>query len=341
MFKYSVLALTLGMSIGGTQAGTVCDADGAGGNGGSTVDSSNNAFSCGHKNDATGSNSVAMGYLNKSSADASSAIGHNNTASGNHSSAVGYNNEAAEVGSSAVGFQNEASGVFSNALGNRNTASGSNSTAVGAKNTASANDSSVFGSNSTATHSGSTAIGNNSVTDRVNSISVGQAGAEKQITNVKAGTADTDAVNVKQMQDADATVLSTSKEYTNTVGQETLNSANSYTAQYVDQKFNDFEADFTKLNNDVNQNSQDIRENRKHASRGIAGITAMSNIPTPAVQGMTSFGMGVGYFDEQSAIAIGASHYFNGGVAIKGSVSNSFNDTRTTAVGAGMSFSWH
>jgi hypothetical protein len=69
-------------------------------------------------------------------------------------------------------------------------------------NLALADRSSVFGINSKAVATGATAIGLNSVADRADTISVGKAGAEKQITNVKAGTADTDAVNKKQLDTA-------------------------------------------------------------------------------------------------------------------------------------------
>ncbi|WP_301963261.1 ESPR-type extended signal peptide-containing protein, partial [uncultured Megasphaera sp.] len=48
----------------------------------------------------------------------------------------------------------------------------------------------------------SIALGDHSIADRKNTVSVGKVGAERQITNVAAGTAETDAVNVKQLSDA-------------------------------------------------------------------------------------------------------------------------------------------
>ncbi|MGN5535781.1 YadA C-terminal domain-containing protein, partial [Acinetobacter sp. Lyrl_1] len=97
---------------------------------------------------------------------------------------------------------------------------------------------------------------------------------------------------------------------------------------------------FKNLAARVDYNSKQIDENRDRAARGIAGIAAMVNIPTPAYKGATSFGLGLGHYDSKSAIAIGASHYFNNGVSVKGSLSNGFGDSRTAAVGAGMSFTW-
>ena len=46
------------------------------------------------------------------------------------------------------------------------------------------------------------AIGANAVADRENSVSFGRTGGERQLTHVAAGTANTDAVNVKQLTDA-------------------------------------------------------------------------------------------------------------------------------------------
>ncbi|MCF3643308.1 YadA-like family protein, partial [Rhizobium sp. TRM95111] len=77
------------------------------------------------------------------------------------------------------------------------------------------------GTNSVAVGTGSqtvannaVALGNGAVADRANTVSVGAAGAERQVTNVAAGTADTDAVNLAQMRDADITVLNEANAYT-------------------------------------------------------------------------------------------------------------------------------
>ena len=69
-------------------------------------------------------------------------------------------------------------------------------------------NSSVFGVQSIAEANNATAIGFDSLADRADTISVGRAGAEKQITNVKAGTADTDAINKKQL-DSEVLTLNT------------------------------------------------------------------------------------------------------------------------------------
>ncbi len=57
-----------------------------------------------------------------------------------------------------------------------------------------------------ATATNSVALGANSVADRSNTVSVGASGSERQVVNVAAGSADTDAVNVKQLKAMGANV---------------------------------------------------------------------------------------------------------------------------------------
>ncbi|KVE08137.1 ESPR-type extended signal peptide-containing protein [Burkholderia anthina] len=105
-------------------------------------------------------------------------------------------------GSLVVGNGSVASGENSSAVGQGSNASGSNSSAIGQGAVASGDSSTAVGQGSKATGNGSVAIGAGSVADRDNSVSVGSAGHERQITNVAAGTAPTDAVNVRQMNNA-------------------------------------------------------------------------------------------------------------------------------------------
>jgi autotransporter adhesin len=83
-------------------------------------------------------------------------------------------------------------------------ATGTDAVALGPTAVASGNSSLALGDTATATADGSVALGAGSVADRDNTVSVGAAGAERQITNVAAGTETTDAVNVGQLQAAQA-----------------------------------------------------------------------------------------------------------------------------------------
>ncbi|EGC0267611.1 hypothetical protein H8U31_001362 [Salmonella enterica] len=90
-------------------------------------------------------------------------------------------------------------------------------------------------------------------------------------------------------------------------------------------------ANFGKLKNEVDQN-------RKRASAGIAGVAAMANIPQ-VIQGQTfSIGAGVGNTDGESALAVGMSARASEHVVVKTSVSS---DTQHNfVVGAGVSYGW-
>ncbi|WP_370550923.1 YadA-like family protein [Edwardsiella tarda] len=89
-------------------------------------------------------------------------------------------------------------------------------------------------------------------------------------------------------------------------------------------------------NNRINDLERVTAENRKVSSRGIAGVAAMANIPTP-MDGGFSLGVGYGHYDNQNAFAVGASKYFESGVAIKGGISLT---GKYAVVGAGASYSF-
>lgn len=84
--------------------------------------------------------------------------------------------------------------------------------------------------------------------------------------------------------------------------------------------------------------SRRIDENRKKAAAGIAGVAAMSNIPIPYTEGSFTVGVGVGYYDSQSAGAIGIGKGFENGLAIKASAS--FATDSNVAIGGGASWSF-
>ncbi|QPR27278.1 YadA C-terminal domain-containing protein [Edwardsiella hoshinae] len=84
--------------------------------------------------------------------------------------------------------------------------------------------------------------------------------------------------------------------------------------------------------------SRRIDDNRKKAAAGIAGVAAMTNIPIPYADGAFTIGVGVGYYDSQSAGAIGFGKGFDNGLAIKASAS--FATDSNVAIGGGASWSF-
>ncbi|WP_435954789.1 YadA C-terminal domain-containing protein [Dryocola sp. BD626] len=88
---------------------------------------------------------------------------------------------------------------------------------------------------------------------------------------------------------------------------------------------------FAKLKNQVD-------DNRKRSSAGIAGVAAMANIPQVTNTQNFSVGAGVGTADSESALAVGFSARATENTVVKASVSN---DTQHNFVaGAGVSYGW-
>lgn len=81
-----------------------------------------------------------------------------------------------------------------------------------------------------------------------------------------------------------------------------------------------------------------IDDNRNHASAGIAGVAAMANIPQVSQNSSFSIGAGVGSYDGEQGIAVGASARFNQNVVTKASVAGT---TQSDFVfGTGVSYEW-
>ena len=179
----------------------------------------------------------------------------------------------------------DASGVVNNAA---SSAKGEGGTAVGVSAVASGNDATAIGAGAQADNANSVALGRGSVTDRDNSVSIGSSTQQRQVTNVAAGTADTDAVNLGQLN--------------NSVSQG-VQQANSYT----DQRFND-----------ANRAINDVARN---AYAGIAAAMAMPNM-TPSGPGRTIVAAGAANYKGGNAVAAGATYRSrNGNWLVNGAVS--------------------
>ncbi|MBR8307056.1 YadA-like family protein [Burkholderia cenocepacia] len=175
---------------------------------------------------ASGSGSVALGsgaVATSGSAGGNIAIGNGATAS--HNGGGGYGAMAIGVGAQAgspgysgggaIGFGAKSSyssyaigdgatamgpaGSRSVALGSSSSASGMNTLALGSSALASGNTSVSLGANASATGASSVALGSGSTATADNTVSIGSSTLQRRITNLAAGTADTDAVNLGQM----------------------------------------------------------------------------------------------------------------------------------------------
>ena len=159
------------------------------------------AVGLGTENSVTGAESIAIGTGNTVSGTNSIAVGTGHTITGNNSGSFGDPNVVSGDNSYVYGNDNMLSGNNSHVIGNNNNVS-SNGSFVFGNNvalTAAATDSIIIGSDASSIVAGGIAIGNGSIANRENSVSVGRVDAERQVINVAAGTANTDAVNLGQL----------------------------------------------------------------------------------------------------------------------------------------------
>jgi autotransporter adhesin len=119
----------------------------------------------------------------------------------------------------------------------------------------------------------------------------GDPNAPVVISNVAAGVADTDAVNVKQLNNG----IASSKTYTDQVAATTLSQANNYT----DQKFG-------QLNQDIDNVRQ---EGRQAAAIGLAA----ASLRYDDRPGKLSAAVGGGAWRGQGALAFGAGYTSDNG----------------------------
>ena len=88
-------------------------------------------------------------------------------------------------------------------------------------------------------------------------------------------------------------------------------------------------------------NVRQLRDLEQFLSRGIAASTAAANIPIPEPGKAFSFGIGLGHFNSQTAIAVGGSFRFSDSGRIQASVATDFGSGRSKPViGVGAGWSW-
>ncbi|HBE9181141.1 TPA: YadA-like family protein [Serratia fonticola] len=228
-----------------------------------------------------------------------------NVAAGTQDSdAVNYS-QLKTVANQVTNISNGTDGMFqvNNTSNNpKPSVTGKDAAAGGAGAVASGDNSLAVGTKSQATARNSVALGANSVADRDNTISVGTVGGERQIANVAAGTKGTDAVNVSQ-----------------------LNAGINNAYNYTDNKFD-------SLKNMVD-------DNKHKMSAGIAGAMAMSSLPQPYSPGASMVSLGGGTFQDETAVALGASMISDNGKWVT-KVAGTTNSQGDMGASVGVGYQW-
>ena len=149
------------------------------------------------------------------------------------------------------------------------------------------------------------ALGSDAIADRADSVSVGHVGGERQIAHVAAGSADTDAVNVAQLQ-------------------EQMASVNRYTDQRVEAMEQAIGAQASHMSRQIN--------------RGIAASAALVQV-TPNLPGKVTLNFGTASYRGESALALGLSRWSRDGrYNVNGGVSVARGDQPLLSIGFGMAF---
>ena len=160
--------------------------------------------------DYAGGSVMAIGGGNKADyATYSELTGVQNKVTGTKAKAAkydfvnGYQNTVTEASDvTVIGSKNEVTADGNKVIGDNHKVSGKDNVIFGSADQlteTTVNNAVVLGHNAKVTGEGGVALGAGSVADRANAVSVGSTGANRQIINVAAGEADTDAVNVSQL----------------------------------------------------------------------------------------------------------------------------------------------
>lgn len=313
-------------------------------------------------------------------------VGNSNTYSDYHGTLVGFGNQAKgklsdvkELGGgiegdfgilNIVGDYNKIEGN-GNVLGSHSSLKGNAVTSIGDRTKIEGNKAIAIGDKSSVVADNAVSIGVGSSNNRDNSVSFGNDKNKKQLTNVAAGTEDTDAVNVKQLNQKAQAAIDSANRYTdgkiidtknelntniNNAKDEAINTSNSYTNkkheeslnhakevadkaeksanQYTDNRFNQLN---NQTNQRINQLDNKIDRVEKRMNAGIAGVTAIASIPYSTSENF-SFGMGVGHYQNGKAIAAGAQYKIADNANVRMNIA--WDNTDNASVGAGLAIGW-
>lgn len=149
---------------------------------------------------------IAIGESANGAGNWSTAIGSRAKAAGSESVAIGHEASATNITSLAIGKSVGASGSNAIAIGNSLSAGGRAAISMGTNSSGAGERAVALGGWAHATKRDSVAVGSLSTTSRNSEVSIGNPSnanvPTRFLANVKAGELDTDAVNLKQLNDA-------------------------------------------------------------------------------------------------------------------------------------------
>ncbi|HET7663215.1 MAG TPA: YadA-like family protein, partial [Rhodanobacteraceae bacterium] len=209
-----------------------------------------------------------------------------------------------------------------------------NSVAVGANTHVSAASGTAVGEGATVSAAGAVALGQGSVASEANTVSVGNATQQRRITNVAAGQADTDAVNVGQLDAVTQQAVDQAKTYADNGDKSTLAQANAYTNKKFAEVVNNRAMD--KFRNEVNGRFANMGRRIDQVGAMGAAMAQMA-FSTQGVDTPNRMGVGVANYHGEQAIAVGYSRSVSQHVNITFGAAHSGDGTQA---GVGVGFGW-
>nr|WP_319993661.1 YadA-like family protein [Burkholderia cenocepacia] len=241
---------------------------------------------------------TAIGTLATGNGTDATAIGTSSNASGKRSIAIG---------AAATDLTNGAGTETGQNTTDNTAASGDDSIAFGTGARASSDRAMAFGTGASAVTNDGVALGSGSVADRaagqggsgLAAISVGKTGATRQIINVAAGTADTDAVNVGQMNTGlsttNAAIAATNAELSTT---NTTLAATNATLSTASTNIATLQGDMASAKTGISTNTSDITKlNDKlgELSSGAIGLVQQAGTGADLTVGASTDGAAVNF----------------------------------------------
>ena len=263
---------------------------------------------------ASAADSSAKAASTSASAADSSATAADKSASSAASSATAANSAASAAQSIAQRIED--SGLISkdgktasaaDNTSNRDSAKakGKDATAAGYGSNARGENATAIGNNATAFGRNSTALGQNAMATAESSVAIGQGSVANERNTVSVGS------------------VGNERRITNVA--DPVNNTDAVNKRYVD--------------NAVGSVRNDLRKTEKKLRGGVAGATAMANIPQVTQPGKLMVGAGIGNYKGQSAVAVGLSRSSdNNRIIFK--MSGSATTQGDYNIGAGIGYQW-
>ena len=189
--------------------------------------------------------------------------------------------------------------------------------AIGNDNTLKGDQTFVLGSNVNTDAKNAVVLGHNSASDRDNTVSVGATGKERQVIHVANATAETDAVNLRQLQ---------------AVNSDTLKSAKSYT----DTRIQSLESSFADHRLETAQRFQEVDQRFDRQGAMSAAMMNMA-LSTNGLAGQNRIGVGAGMQGDEQAVSVGYQRLINPNTSI--SISGALTKEESSG-GVGIGFGW-